>query len=399
MPEFSYRAIDKHGHTVRGAMAADTEPALEELLQSTGYWLIECEPADPRKIHRKTRVSRKELIDFCSAMAAMLAAGISIPEAMRTIADNNANPGFAQILEDISMMLEAGNTVFDGMGHHPKVFSEQMRNLVKAGEMSGNLPESFKDLQHYLEWVEKLVSNVKQISIYPIVVLIAVLMFVLLLFTFVVPRFADILISLNIALPSVTQAVMSIGEFTRGFWWLIIGLPIAVVIGVKIMLKRSEEFAGKFDEQMLRLPLFGKISRMIALSRFSHNMAVLVRSGIPILQALGLTHNTVGNRSIAVAVRSAEYAVNEGKPMSVAFQEHNVFSPMMLKMIKVGEESGQLEQALEHVSSRFDEEIPVMVKRIFSILEPAVMLTLIGVVGTVALAIFLPLMSIMGGIG
>ncbi len=398
MPDYNYRAIDKSGHAVEGTMTASSENRLDELLRDTGYWLVESRSAALDKSPKRVRVTRKELIDFCSAMSAMLSAGISLADSFRTMGEGHPNPGFLHILEDLTIHVESGHTVFDSMENHKDVFPEQMRNLVKAGEFSGNLPDAFKDLQHHLEWTDRLVSTIKQVSTYPIIVLIVVILFVLLLFTFVVPKFAQILLTLNIPLPAITRIVMSIGDFAIEYWWVIIGLPIVLSLIMRAAYRKSEQFATAFDHLKLNLPVFGDISRMITLSRFSHNMAVLIRSGIPLLQALELSKGLVGNRIVASAIQGAEIAVNEGRRMSDAFKDHAVFSPMMLRMLAIGEESGQLELALAHVSSRFDEEIPVQVKRIFSILEPTIMLVLISIVGLVAMAIFLPLMSLMGGI-
>ena len=399
MPDFSYRAVDKAGHNIEGTMTADNESMLNQQLQNIGYWMIDAQLQSKVNGPRKVRVTRKELIEFCSAMAAMLSAGISIVDAFKTMTEQSSNPGFLHVLEDISLNIEAGNTIAESMLLYPTVFPSQMCNLIKAGEVSGNLPSAFKDLQIHLEWLDKLVSEIKQISVYPSVVLVVVVLFILLLFTFVVPKFADILIGLDVPLPVITQWVMTAGEFTKAYWWAIISAPVALVPGLRYAIGVSDDLAHKVDELKLKLPIFGDIARMIALSKFAHNMGILVKSGVPILQALTLCKNMVGNRVVAEAIKDAELAVNEGKTISSVLRQHAVFPPMMLRMISVGEESGRFEEAMLHVSSRYDEEIPVRVKQVFSILEPAIMLTLIGMVGMVSLAIFLPLVSVMSGIG
>ncbi|HBR96973.1 MAG TPA: hypothetical protein DD979_06305 [Gammaproteobacteria bacterium] len=399
MPDFSYRAVDKAGHNIEGTMTADNEAMLNQQLHGIGYWLIDAELQSKINGPRKVSVTRKELIEFCSAMAAMLGAGISIVDAFRTMTEQSTNPGFLHVMEDISLNIEAGNTIADSMLMYPNVFPSQVCNLIKAGEVSGNLPGAFKDLQLHLEWVDKLVSEIKQISIYPAMVLVTVVLFIILLFTFVVPKFAEILVSLDVPLPVITKWVMAAGEFTKAYWWALIGVPIVVAVVLRYAIGVSEELARKADELKLKLPIFGEIAKMVALSKFAHNMGILVKSGVSILQALTLCKDMVGNRVVADAIADAEVAVNEGKTISSVLRQHEVFPPMMLRMITVGEESGQFEQSMLHVSSRYDEEIPVRVKRVFSILEPAIMLTLIGIIGVVSLAIFLPLVSVMGGIG
>ncbi|MEM9604483.1 MAG: type II secretion system F family protein [Pseudomonadota bacterium] len=399
MPDFTYKAVDKGGKSIEGSMAADNEVMLDQQLQAIGYWMIEAQLSSKAAAPKRFKVTRKELIEFCSAMSAMLGSGISIIDAFETMTEQSSNPGFLHVLEDVSLNVQAGNPISESMSLYPTVFPVQMCNLIKAAEVSGNLPEAFKDLQLHLEWVDRMVSDVKQVSIYPAIVVCVVILFILLLFSFVVPTFTKILVSLNVPLPAITQVVIATGDVIKQYWWAIVGTPVAAFIGLRYLARASDVVALRLDHVKLGLPIFGDIARMIALSQFAHNMSVLVRSGVTILQSLTLCKDMIGNRVVAAAIQDAENAVNEGKTVSSALREHRIFPPMMLRMITVGEESGQFEHALAHVSARFDEEIPIRVKRVFAIVEPVIMLTLIGIVGMVALAIFLPLISVMGSVG
>ncbi|MFT4585055.1 MAG: type IV pilus assembly protein PilC [Gammaproteobacteria bacterium] len=399
MAAFKYRAVDQLGAKATGIMEAEDPNHLDRLLLELGYWLIEASPHEREKRRSSAaKVSRRDMIELCSAMSAMLDAGITIVDAMKTMARETPNDAFRWVLGDLSMNIEAGSTLTEAMERHPKVFPSQITNIVKAGEYSGNLGTSFREVMLHLEWVERLVSDLKQVSIYPLVVLFTVSLFVLLLFGFVVPTFAELLAELGMTLPLITRLVISAGDFVKTYWWALIGLPAALTAGYRFGRARSQRFAFAMDSSKLQLPVFGDILRMISLSRLSHNMGMLMRSGVPMLQALELCRELVGNLVVEKAVRQAELAVNDGETISSVFRQFDVFTPMIMRMIVVGEETGTMERSMDHISARFDDEIPRQIKRLMSLLEPMIILSLIGLVGTVALAIFLPFMELLGGI-
>jgi len=400
MAAFQYRAVDRSGTSVSGTMIAEDMIQLDRLLMDIGYWLIDANPLEKERKAKisSVRVSRRELIELCSAMTAMLEAGITIIDALNTMARETENEGFRRVLEDITMNIEAGSTLTDAMTRHGRVFPEQLTNIVKAGEYSGNLGTSFREVMIHLEWVDRLVADLKQVSIYPAMVLVTVSLFVLLLFGFVVPTFAELLTEIGMTLPLVTRVVISAGDFVKTYWWGFLGLPVAAWASYRTLRLRSARFALAADRFKLDLPVVGDILRMISLSRLTHNMAMLMRSGVPMLQALQLCRDLVGNLVVQQAVREAEIAVNEGQPVSTAFRRFNIFGPMLMRMIVVGEETGTMEQSMDHLSARFDDEIPRRIKRLMSLMEPVIILALIALVGTVALAIFLPFMDLLGGI-
>lgn len=400
MPSFRYRAVDRAGVDVNGTLQARDPLDLERLLREIGYWLIEAQPcrdaasAPPRRIKN----ARRELIELFSAMAAMLDAGVPVIEAIETMAEESGNEALRTVLRDLALNVKAGVGLAEAFERHPQLFTRQMTHLVKAGEYSGNLPRSFHECARYLEWVDGLLAQLKQVSIYPAAVLTAVGLFVLLLFGFVVPTFAAILAELDRGLPLVTRLVLSAGDFVKSCWWLLLGTPIALTLAVREGRSRSTAFELWLDQRLLALPLLGDIQRMVGLARFAHTMAMLLQAGVPVLEALGLTRDLAGNRVIADAIGQAEVAVSEGQNMTAAFARAQLFSPMLQRMLVVGETTGTLDRSLAHVAQRFDQEIPRRIKRIISLLEPAIVLGLIALVGVVALAIFLPFMDLLGSL-
>jgi type IV pilus assembly protein PilC len=237
----------------------------------------------------------------------------------------------------------------------------------------------------------------RQATIYPLVVLSVITTFIGLLFTVVVPKFAMLLVEMKIPLPVVTRVVFGVSDFAKATWWMWLISITLVIVGVKLGRKHSKGFAKNFDWFLLKLPLFGELNRMISMSRFTHNLAVMYNSGLPIIDALQLCEVVVGNRVVESAVRDVKVKVKAGIGLSIAMGRHKVFPAMVLKMVSLGEGTGSLYAALENAADFYNEVIPRRMKKIFSLLEPVIMLFLVGLVGTVAMAIFLPIMSMMTG--
>ncbi|MCC6708780.1 MAG: type II secretion system F family protein [Gammaproteobacteria bacterium] len=399
MLNYAYRAIDRDGNGVAGTLAAVDEQSLAEKLQTIGYWLVEAKTCKPDEVREVSRVKRADLAELFSNLAVLLDAGLSIVSALRTLEVESEEDGLKRVLTDVRLNVETGTSLGEALARHPKIFDEQIRNTIAAGEYGGNLGESLREIARYLEWLGRLVADVKQASTYPIVVLCVLMAFMMLLFGFVVPKFAAILTELGLELPLVTKIVIGIGGFAQHYGlFTLAGVGLAVA-GFKVAVRRVAPLAFALDRLKLRLPVFGKLNQMICLSRLTHQLGLLLKSGVPITDALGLCQHSLGNRVYGELVGAALNVVLQGGVLSTAFREQADIPGMLVRMIAVGEETGRMEHALSHVSHHLDEDIPRRIKKLFGIIEPLVMLTLISLVGTVAMAIFLPLMSMIGGLG
>lgn len=399
MLNYAYRAIDRDGNGVAGTLAAVDEQSLAEKLQTIGYWLVEAKTCKPEDVREVSRVKRADLAELFSNLAVLLDAGLSIVSAMRTLEAESEDEGLKRVLTDVRLNVETGTSLGEALARHPKIFDEQIRNTIAAGEYGGNLAESLREIARYLEWLGRLLADVKQASTYPIVVLCVLVAFMMLLFGFVVPKFAAILTELGLELPLVTKIVIGIGGFAQHYGlFTLAGLGLAFG-GFRLALRRLPPLAFAFDRLKLRLPVFGKLNQMICLSRLTHQLGLLLKSGVPITDALALCQHSLGNRVYGELVGASLSVVLSGGVLSTAFREQADIPGMLVRMIAVGEETGRMEQSLGHVSHHLDEEIPRRIKKLFGIIEPLVMLTLISLVGTVAMAIFLPLMSMIGGLG
>lgn len=401
MANFQYRAIDAHGKPIEGEMTAPDLPQLEHQLRDMGLWLVRTLEAKPKSsarfVKKKGKVKSRDLMEFSTHMFTLLEAGIPLTKALKSLSVETPNLQLRATLHMIFQQVEAGNTLHQAMSQHPRIFPPQVTNLVHAGEDSGTLTQTFKELERYLDWVDQIRGDVRQATIYPSIVMVAVIGLLVLLFTFVIPRFVPILEGLHVPLPTITVVIIAISEFMVGAWWfwgsLILIFPVEWVVGRKYV----TGFSHWRDRMVLQLPMMGELIRMLTLSKFVQNFAVLYRSGIPVLECLQLCQGLVGNYVVEKALQDAERAVAQGSTINESLSRHSVFPPMMIQMISVGEATGTLPQTLMNVANFYNREIPRRVKKVFAIAEPVITLGLIGIVGIVALALFMPMMSLMGG--
>jgi type II secretory pathway component PulF len=386
---------------MEGDMTADDHLQLENQLQSMGLWLVRTSEAKPRpstRFPKNGKVKSRDLIEFSSQMSTLLEAGIPLTQALKSLSVETPNVQFRGVLHLIFQQVEAGNTLHEAMGQHPKIFPPQITNLVHAGEDSGTLTDTFKELERYLDWVDQIRGEMRQATIYPAIVILAVMGLLVLLFTFVIPRFVPILEGLHVPLPTVTVITLAISEFIIRAWW-IWGSFITLICTTIWLAGRTylTSMSRWRDRLLLQLPVLGEVIRMVTLSKFVQNFGILYRAGIPVLQSLQLCQGLVGNTVLEKALRDTQRAVSEGATISESLSRHPVFPPMVIQMISVGEATGTLPQTLMNVAGFYNREIPRRIKKIFAILEPIITLGLIGIVGIVALALFMPMMSLMGG--
>jgi type IV pilus assembly protein PilC len=399
MVNFHYRAIDAQGKPAEGEMMAGDLSQLEHRLQDMGLWLVRALEAKPKTSAvsgKLGKVKPRDLLEFSTHMFTLLDAGIPLSQAVKNLSEESPNLLLRATLQKIFQQVEAGSPLHAAMNQYPSIFPPQVTNLVQAGEESDTLADTFKELERYLDWADQIRGDIRQATIYPSIVIIAVTGLLILLFTFVIPRFIPVLHDLNVPLPLVTILVIGISEFMVNNWhvWMPVLLmtPLAWWIGRKYM----PGFSSWRDRFVLELPILGELLQMLTLSKFVQNFAVLYRAGIPVLHCLQLCRGLVGNQVVANALQDMQRSIAEGATIHDSLRRHPIFPPMMIQMISVGEMTGSLPKTLTNVANYYNREIPRRVKKIFAILEPVITLGLIGIVGIVALALFMPMMSLMG---
>lgn len=401
--EFEYRARDLNGRVVRGVLEAPDEKHLHATLKKGGLYLVSAKvikKGNPKKRKSLTfgKIRRKEVIAFTSHLATVISVGIPILQGLEDIARQTKNPKFRSIVEDIREKVRSGSSLSSALSRHPNVFSEIYINMVIAGEASGNLDNILKELTSFLEWQEELASNIKRASVYPAMVLTAVGILMTLLFAFAFPRITKILLGMKVPLPFITRALIAISSLFKDYWFFMFFLVALILFGIKFI-NKTEKGKLWIDWLKLRLPIFGDLIRKIAISRFAHQFSVLWQAGIDVPKSLTLVERVVGNKVIANAISRAREEVLEGKSLSEAFSESKEFPTLIVRMISLGEASGEMDTAMEKVSSYYDQEIPATIKKMFSVFEPMIIVVLAGIVLTVALSIYLPIYTAIGHIG
>lgn len=408
MPVFNFQAIDREGKAFNGQMPAVSEVALEQKLSETGIWLIDAR-MQASKVEEQAKsskrgwfdkgVTRRQIIDFCTLMTFQCKVGVPLLQALDVARQDCENPYFAKILGGMQKNIEAGMLSYEAMERYPQVFTPHFISVIRAGETSGKLPEAFHDLREYLEWVDRVLAEVRQASLYPAITATVVSGFVIGLFIFVIPRFAELLNSVNAKLPLLTEMVFGLSDLLKGSWyiWLLV-LPI-LIISTLVARRYSRKVERAIDRAKLSMPVFGPLNTMLAISRFTHNLAILYGSGIPIINALELCRGLTGSILVEEAVVAVSESVKSGATLSEAIRKHAIFPPLLVRMVVMGETTGNLDRALQNVSDYYNEIIPRRIKKIVTIIEPAMTLFLIGLVGMVALSIYLPILSLMGTIG
>lgn len=400
MPVFQYTAVDGLGQTLRGEMEATSESALDAMLRKQGQWLAE---ANERTVVLRQQgrakgnraIPRRLLIEFFLQANIQLRTGVTLVDAIGFGLDDVTHAGFREVQTQILDRVRAGASFSDALADHPKTFAPLIISLIRAGESSGRLSETCGDIRRYYEWVDRLMGDIRQALMYPAMVLVATIIFFFLVFTFLIPRFAGVLTEIKVPLPFITRLFMDISKFMTGHAGLVAAGLVAVAVTVYLAPKYFVSVARFVDRLKLALPIFGPIHHLICLSRVAQNLATLYKSGIPLLQALQLCRTLVGNRLMEDSIQRVEVAVNAGRPMNEAMKADPLFSRLMAQMVGIGEKTGSLGDSLQHVADYYDEMVPRQVKKFLSLLEPVMILGLIVMVGAVALAVFLPIASML----
>jgi type II secretory pathway component PulF len=398
MSVFHYRAYDAAGKTVSGALEADNLGSLETRLREAGVWLLDAREGaalleETGERTRSARIKRSELIAFFLQMALLLKAGVTLPAALQRLAEDNEGTRLGAMLQGLREQVAIGEPLNEAMDRYPRVFSRQITAMIKAGETSGRVPEVFDSLCGYYEWLDQITGEIRQALIYPLMVLSASSTLVLLLFTFVVPRFVSLLTELHLKVPLLTQFVMAISNTLLRSWPALLAVLLLAPAACKLAM-RAPGFARRFDRAKMNIPVFGPLMAMFSLSRFTNNLAMLYRAGIPLLRGIEICRHLVGNRAIEAAVEEVRLGVLEGTPLHRCLAQHEVFPRTMVTMIATGEISGSLDIALQSVSDYYNKIIPRRIKIVFAIFDPAMMIVLIAIVGTVALSVILPILQL-----
>jgi type IV pilus assembly protein PilC len=400
MSEFVWEARARSGELRKGVMDADDEPAVQARLRQQQLM--------PTKIKKKsagisfqigTGVDLKEVVTFTRLFATMIDAGLPIVQCLDILCNQTDNRHFAVVLRDVKANVEQGATFSDSLRRHPKIFDALYVNLVQAGEVGGILDTILNRLAVYNEKAIKLRRQVRGAMVYPSVVVVIFALVLAVLLGWVIPSFKTIFKDLGAAedLPYLTQIVIAVSEAFIGYLPLILLALVGIAVGVVTVYKRP---AGKrvFHKVFLKLPVLGPVLRKVAVARFTRTLGTLLASGVPILDALEIVAKTSGNMIVEEAIMYARAKISEGKNMAGPLMETNVFPPMVVQMVGVGEQTGALDAMLGKIADFYEEEVDVAVAALTSLIEPMMMVGIGGVVGVVLISMYLPIFALAGKI-
>jgi type IV pilus assembly protein PilC len=400
MAEFVWEARARTGELRKGTMEADDEPAVQARLR--GQQLM------PTKIKKKSAalnlkfgsgVDLRDVVTFTRLFATMIDAGLPIVQCLDILCNQTDNKHFAVVLRDVKANVEQGATFSDSLRRHPKVFDPLYVNLVQAGEVGGILDTILSRLAVYNEKAIKLRRQLRGAMVYPSAVLVIFTGVLGILLGWVIPSFKTIFKDLGSSdeLPWLTQVVIAVSEAFIGYLPFVIigGLIFAAAI---VWFYRTPRGKKLFHTIFLKLPVMGPVLRKIAVARFTRTLGTLLSSGVPILDAMEIVAKTAGNVVIEEAIMYARAKISEGKNMAAPLMETNVFPPMVVQMVGVGEQTGALDAMLSKIADFYEEEVDVAVAAMTSLIEPAMMVSIGGTVGVVLIAMYLPIFSIAGKI-
>ena len=377
MATYNYRAIDQTGRHAQGQIDALNEADLEIRLERMGLDLITFKlTAKSTKAFSQNKVSNRDLVMFCFQLEQLTSAGVPILDGLNDLRESTANLYFQKVLGALAGEVEGGQMLSQAMAQHPDVFDEVFVNLVAAGEQTGRLPTVFDNLCETLKWQDELMGQTKRLLAYPLFVFVVVMAAVTFLMIYLVPEMVKFLNSLGQELPLNTRILIFISNAFVQYWWLILALPVVLVTGVAGYIRQNPEARYRFDYIKLKLPLTGEILHKIIMARFARYFALMYQTGIPILDAIKTCEKIVGNRVIADALSRAHAQINAGDSMSESFHNAGLFPPLVVRMIKVGENTGALDKSLLNVSYFYDRDVNEMMQKMLKLLEPALTVVL-----------------------
>ncbi|MGH1462351.1 MAG: type II secretion system F family protein [Neptuniibacter sp.] len=401
MPTFSYRGRNKDGAEVTGQVEAASASIAASQLSGDGIIPIKIDEkvqTDDSKNNRELNFQLKflqkitidELIMFSRQMYSLTKAGVPITRAMRGLANTVTNPLLSDTLNALSSDLEKGHALSSALAKHPKVFNELYLSIIHVGENTGQLDNSFLQMANYLELERQTTKNVKQATRYPMFVMIAISAALAVINVFVIPAFKSVFASFGGELPWQTKALIAVSDFTVDWWYLLIGGLILAVIAFRRWIK-TETGHKAWDRRKLKFPIIGSILYRAVLGRFARTFSIVLKAGVPIEQGLAVVANAVGNRYIGNKVAQMRLGIERGESFTQTAHQANMFSPLVMQMLAVGEETGRVDQMLEEAAGFYEQEVEYDLKNLTSAIEPILIVAIGLMVLVLALGVFLPL--------
>lgn len=399
MPEFFYKALTGNGAVSEGWMQAPSEGVVEEELRRNGVFLIKAEERARRHKVTDGTVDRAELLAFLEYLSGSFIAGLPLLTTLDDVPRRLRSSRLKAIVGEVRhAVAENGKSLSEAMAEHPKAFPQVFISTIQAGEASGQLAFALQQLVEYVDWQENITASVRQATMYPLVVLTAVLLLVVGLIGFVFPRILPILRMRDVDLPLPTLIIMNSSLFIREYWWLVLAIGAGAAVAL-VLMRRSERGRLLLDLAILKIPVFGHLMLEVNMARVVTYLGLFYRSGVDLIQSLLLVEKMATNRAVAGVVRDAREQISGGATIAAAFGSSPLVPMVVMRSLALGETTGRLDESLERAKLYYGREIPAAVRRVITLIQPALIITLGGVVLIVALAIMLPILNIYNTLG
>jgi type IV pilus assembly protein PilC len=398
MPLFNYRAIDADGRAVTGHIDAANLADLEMRLKRMELDLVDGAPVRVGGLFGARKIPRRELIHLCFHLEQLVRTGVPILEGLTDLRDSLENPRFREVIASLIEGIGGGQTLSQTMGAHPRVFDTVFVSLIRAGEVSGRLPEILRDLTDSLKWQDELASQTLRLTLYPAIVGLIVLIASVFLMARLVPQLKQFVKTMGQTLPTQTRVLFFVSDLFVDYWYLALLTPLVLAVGIRILIGVNPAARLAFDGVKLRLPFAGDILRKIILSRFAGTFALLYSSGIPILEAVRTTQRIVGNLVVRNGLEDVAQLIGEGQNRTSAFRRTGFFPPLVIRMLRVGENTGELSAALANVNYFYSRDVRESVEKAQQLIEPLLTLLLGSLLGWIMLSVLGPIYEVISRI-
>ena len=401
MPGYSYVAVDQRGKEKRGRIEAENRDAVSQQLKKDGLFPVEIKEQGVLNKEIDLSIGKKvkprDLSVFCRQFVSITQAGVPMKEALQMMTEQTENKWLKRATADVLLNVEKGNTLADSMAAIPDVFPPMLVNMVHAGESSGSLEMSFDRMATHFEKEAKLKATIHKATIYPIILIFAVVGVVAVMLLYVIPIFIDMFADLDIEMPALTMGVMNLSKWTASHWYLILAVVVAVAVAYRVIYN-TEQGRLKIDYIKMKMPLFGKLTVKSNCAQFARTMSTLMAAGISTTECLETVSKIVTNIHYKNAMMKAREEVMKGIPLSEPLAASEVFPPMVYHMTGIGEDPGNMEEMLNKLADYYDEEVEITTQSVLAAMEPLIIVFMALIVGTLVIAVIMPIATMYNGL-
>ena len=396
MPGFNYTAIDRNGKRVRSSLDASSIETAKSSLRGAGYTILDIK--EQTTLNRDIEIpflgkpKAKDMAVFCRQFVSILRAGVSVASVLSMLGQQTGNKKLRAAIREMQADVEKGEALATSMRRHPKIFPAILVNMVAAGESSGNLEESFRQMELYFERSKRTKSKVTSAMIYPCVLIVVMIVVLIVMMTKIIPNFLKTFEDMDAELPKLTQGVMAVCEWFESWWWVPLLVLVALIVG-GVLFHRTDKGKHFFGWLARKTPVVGNLTVKTACATFCRTMEVLIGSGLTLTDSMDLAASNMGNIYYLEAIRDARGMVAEGTPLRESLVRTGIFPPMVSNLVGVGEETGDLQSMMGKVADYYDEEVDEATKKLLNLMEPAIIIFMAVFVVIIVLAIYLPMIN------